>query len=294
MRRLIVNADDFGFNKEVTDGIIECHKNGCVTSTTLMVNKNSAEYAVQESLKYPKLSVGIHLVLHGNGDRPISSPSAIPALVNKDGMLRSAGEIIHLAKHFKLPVRQIETEFASQLQKFLSFGISPTHCDSHQNITVNPQPCIAMMRVLEKFGVKKMRTYRGCYKMDKSEGWEFNIFAKTFLVNMKRMPKILYYEFLHRCWQLKGFRLPDQKFGFYKVVSSPELEYDIDSWNRLLIGLPKGVTELVTHPGYYSNDVTDSEHFRRRRLTELELFSNPKTKEMCFEHGVELINYTQI
>jgi hypothetical protein len=108
------------------------------------------------------------------------------------------------------------------------------------------------------------------------------------------MPKIIYYECLHRYWQLKGYRLPKEKYGFYKVVSSSHLKYDLDSWVRLLKSLPDGITELVAHPGLYSEDKTDNEHFRKQRVMEFELFSNPKTKEICEELGISLINYKAV
>ena len=35
---LIVNADDFGFTRDVNDGIVEAHRAGILTSTTLMAS----------------------------------------------------------------------------------------------------------------------------------------------------------------------------------------------------------------------------------------------------------------
>ena len=294
IRKLIVNADDFGFNREVTDGIIQCHKHGCVTSTTLMANKEAAEYAAEESKKYPNLSVGIHFVLNGNGGRAVSDPDKIPALVNPDGAFRSASEMVAAAKHFRLPIKQIELELTAQVEKFLSFGITPTHCDSHHNLTVNPQPCIAMLRVAKRYNIKRMRTYRGLYLLDKSKGWKLNNFLRWLRINIARGPKTFCYELLHRYWQLKGYQLPDRKYGFYKVVSSSPLEYNLSDWVTVLQNLPDGISELVVHPGLPSNDPLDGIEFGKRRVLQYELFSNPKTKKLCEECGVELVNYEAI
>lgn len=57
---LIVNADDFGMSKGITDGIIEAHERGIVTSTSLMIMTKEASYAAKKSMKYPHLSVGLH------------------------------------------------------------------------------------------------------------------------------------------------------------------------------------------------------------------------------------------
>jgi len=59
-RRLIVNADDFGLRAGVNRGIIEAHKNGIVTSASLMVNRPYAAEAADYARGHPKLSVGLH------------------------------------------------------------------------------------------------------------------------------------------------------------------------------------------------------------------------------------------
>jgi len=292
MRKLIVNADDFGFNRQITDGIIQCHEHGCVTSTTLMANMPAAEYAAEQSKKFPKLSVGIHLAI--NTGRPVSIPKKIPALVNRDGTFKSSSEIVWLAKHLRLPADQVECEFTAQIEKLLSLGITPTHCDGHQNITVNPQPCIAMMRVVKKYSIKRLRTYRGLYRLDKMEGWKLNNVLKMLRINIVRGPKNIYYELLHRYWQLKGYQLPEKKYGFYKIVSSSPLEYNLAGWTVLLNSLPKGISELVVHPGLANNDPVDNADFAKKRVLEYELFSNPKTKELCGEFHIELVNYEAV
>lgn len=292
MRKLIVNADDFGFNREITDGIIQCHQRGCLTSTSLMANMPASEYAAEQARKFPNLSVGIHLNL--TTGRPISDPQRIPALVNPDGTFRSTSEIVSLARHFRLAVKQIELEFTNQVEKFLSLGIIPAHCDSHHNITVNPQPYIAMMRVVKKYNIKRLRTYRGLYRLDKTGGWKFSNLLKMLRINTVRGPKSIYYELLHRYWRLRGYRLPDVKCGFYKIISSSPLTYDLTGWAAMLKSLPEGICELVTHPGLPSNGVLDDAEFSKKRVLEYELFSNPKTKELCAQFDVELVNYEAV
>ena len=46
MRRLIVNADDFGFTRDVNAGIVEAHTHGILTATTLMANGDAFDDAV--------------------------------------------------------------------------------------------------------------------------------------------------------------------------------------------------------------------------------------------------------
>ena len=61
--RLITNADDFGFTREVNEGIVEAHRNGILTATTLMANGAAFEHAVGLAQETPSLDIGCHLVL---------------------------------------------------------------------------------------------------------------------------------------------------------------------------------------------------------------------------------------
>jgi predicted glycoside hydrolase/deacetylase ChbG (UPF0249 family) len=103
--RLIVNADDFGMTAGVTEGIVEAHVRGIVTSTSLMVDSPAAAYAVQLSREHPGLSIGLHFV----DDTPA---------------LDDAG---HAAR-----------EFARQLGRFRELmGREPTHVDSHHHVHIS-------------------------------------------------------------------------------------------------------------------------------------------------------------
>src|ERR1700709_9552 len=61
--RLIFNADDFGFTRDVNEGIVEAHRNGVLTATTLMANGDAFDHAVACAKEAPSLDGGIHLVL---------------------------------------------------------------------------------------------------------------------------------------------------------------------------------------------------------------------------------------
>jgi chitin disaccharide deacetylase len=125
MTKLIINADDFGYSKGVNLGIIEAFQNGVVTSTTLMANMPGAAHAADLAKKNPKLGVGIHFVL--TCGEPISNE--VPSLVNNKGAFYRLSEIDEFAI-----VEDIELELRSQFEKFLSFGIKPTHIDSHHHV----------------------------------------------------------------------------------------------------------------------------------------------------------------
>ncbi len=105
-RRLIVNADDFGASTGVNRGIIECHREGVLTSTSLMVTGAAAEQAVALSRENPDLAVGLHWDVVGEDEREFD-------LADNDA---------------------VRAEFADQLARFRTLmGRLPTHVDSHRH-----------------------------------------------------------------------------------------------------------------------------------------------------------------
>jgi predicted glycoside hydrolase/deacetylase ChbG (UPF0249 family) len=111
VRRLIVNADDFGLAAGVNEGIIEAHVRGVLTSTSLMVNRPGATDAARLARDHPALSVGLHY----EEDSPeIDEPG-------------------HAAR-----------TFASQLARFRELtGSEPTHVDSHHHVHMTRMPTFA-------------------------------------------------------------------------------------------------------------------------------------------------------
>src|SRR5438132_3219433 len=83
MKRLIVNADDFGRAPGVNAGVLRAHRDGIVTATTLMVGAPAADDAARIARATPSLDVGVHLTI--TYGRPISDPSAVRSLVDHDG-----------------------------------------------------------------------------------------------------------------------------------------------------------------------------------------------------------------
>ena len=63
MIRLIVNADDFGWTRDVNEGIVYAHRNGILTATTMMAGGTEFEHAVRLARETTSLDVGCHLTL---------------------------------------------------------------------------------------------------------------------------------------------------------------------------------------------------------------------------------------
>jgi len=82
-RRLIVNADDFGRSPSINEAVIRAHREGILTSASLMVNEPASDAAVELARQNPSLGVGLHLTLVlGHATLP---PQEIPGIVNECG-----------------------------------------------------------------------------------------------------------------------------------------------------------------------------------------------------------------
>jgi len=102
-RRLIVNADDFGFSSGVNRGIVEAYEHGIVTSTSMMVGQSAADHAAAYARDHPALGVGLHLEL----------PRSL--------LRRDVAANVHARAR-------------AQLERFRALvGRDPTHIDSHRH-----------------------------------------------------------------------------------------------------------------------------------------------------------------
>jgi chitin disaccharide deacetylase len=136
-RTLIVNADDFGFTRDVNQGIVEAHRDGILTSTTLMAPGAAFDDAVRLAKENPTLDIGCHLVLVGE--------PPFPATVAKLMQAVALGRI------------RIYDELAAQVRRIVNAGLKPTHLDTHKHTHVLPPVLDAVARISEEFGIPWVR-----------------------------------------------------------------------------------------------------------------------------------------
>ncbi len=132
MKLLIVNADDFGLNAAANAGIIECHRAGSVTSTTLMANAPALDEAVALAHAHPALGIGLHFNL--TWGRPLSEPTRVSSLVDDAGSFLGRDQLGRRAITSRLRAEEIALELAAQFQRLRALGIAVTHVDSHQHV----------------------------------------------------------------------------------------------------------------------------------------------------------------
>ncbi|KEK25400.1 chitin disaccharide deacetylase [Bacillus gaemokensis] len=145
MIRLIVNADDFGLTEGTNYGIVEGHVNGIVNSTTMMMNMPGTERAVHLAKEYKSLGVGVHLVL--TAGKPLLTD--VPSLVSEDGSFHKQS----IVREGNINPEEVEREWTAQIEKFLSYGLTPTHLDSHHHVHGLPILHDVLERLADKYNV---------------------------------------------------------------------------------------------------------------------------------------------
>lgn len=125
-KKLIINADDFGYCKGVNYGIIEAHTDGVLTSTTLMANMPGFEHAVNLSKKHPDLGVGVHLTL--TTGRPVLAH--LTTIADAEGNFRHQS---YYKNTFRIDQEEVYNEWKAQIEKVIASGIQPTHLDTHHH-----------------------------------------------------------------------------------------------------------------------------------------------------------------
>src|SRR6266853_363578 len=121
-RRLIVNADDFGRSHSINQAVVRAHREGILTSASLMVNGEAADEAVELARQNTQLGVGLHVSLVcGASALP---PDAIPGLVDAGGNFSNHSVVSGIRYFFRRELRpQLEREIQAQLERFRLTGL---------------------------------------------------------------------------------------------------------------------------------------------------------------------------
>ena len=266
-KRLVVNADDFGFTPDVNDGIIDAHRRGILTATTLMANGEAFEDAIRRAREVPRLDIGCHLVLIGG--RSLLTRSPLP---------RSVPQLMGaLARR---EIRPYE-ELAAQVRRILAAGVCPTHLDTHKHTHLAPPVLDAVARLGEEFDIRWVR-----------RPFDFPLNALRGTVpRLKRMTSSamgLLRRRFHRVLERHGCRTTDHFAGFQITGRFRTAELV-----ELLAAIPTGTTELMCHPGRCGEALrAASTRLKESRERELEALIAPETREALEKNGIRLVDYT--
>jgi len=284
-KRLIVNADDLGWTRGISDGIFVAHREGIVTSASLMVNQPASEYAIRQARNYPELGVGIHLNLCEGA--PVLPRHEVPTLVRADGSFYPAELATRRLWRWQISPREIEAEFRAQIRWMKSRGVLPTHADSHHHLHVYPCAAVAFRRALLAEGVHRARApvHRHWPRNGYRGGPHGGPFWRRILVSL--------YMRLVQVAVFGDMRLPD-----CCVVHHPQFRGNLDllgeAWRLTLESLPPGIYELGCHPGFLQRGFSEIDSIGERREVELGVLTGLVLRTAIERNHIELINYAQL
>jgi hopanoid biosynthesis associated protein HpnK len=287
MKELIINADDFGYTHGVNEGIIRAHRDGILTSATLMANGVAFDDAVKRAKANPSLGVGCHLVLTGGNS--VAPKEKIPSLADRDGRLPlSLAALVARLSLGSVRSEDIETELSAQLGKIQSTGIELTHVDTHKHTHVHPRVMAAVGRLAPKFGFKRVRNpierLADSWRTAKSEntGLALSMAASCAVHSVG--------SWFQSTARRYGLRWPEHFLGLAITgsVSAAAL-------CRLIDTLPDGQTEIMTHPGLCDAELMSTDtRLNRQRETELDGLLSPQARHLADSRGVRLISYREL
>ncbi len=289
MRRLIINADDFGMTSGVNRAIAEAHRDGCVSSTTLMATGAALSDAVAIARATPTLATGCHVVLVDG--RPVSDPAAVPSLVDPRATDRFRSRVPRLALaaiRGKLSEKEIYQEVSAQLERLISQGISLSHVDSHQHSHILPVVARAVLKAASEHGIRAFRNpFEPAWAVAASRSsWSLRSASRSFQVTLLRTWKGRLAGIVSRY----GLSTPDGSIG---IAATGFLDRKL--FARLLHAMPDGTWELITHPGYHDRDLAAATtRLKESRAVEFQLLSSPETRRMIEKHGIALISYREL
>jgi predicted glycoside hydrolase/deacetylase ChbG (UPF0249 family) len=130
MKRLVVNADDFGASPERNDGILEAHRTGIVTAASVLVTGAAWEDAVRR--RPETLDLGIHVDL----SEGVPLVREQKTLTGPDGRFWGKAEARRRADAGLFDPVEVGREVLAQIDRLIEAGVRPSHLDGHQHLHV--------------------------------------------------------------------------------------------------------------------------------------------------------------
>ncbi|MBA4150026.1 MAG: hopanoid biosynthesis-associated protein HpnK [Verrucomicrobia bacterium] len=269
--RLIINADDFGRSRPINEAVIRAHREGVLTTTSLMVNESDCNEAVQMAKQNPRLGVGLHLaVVCGKSALP---HARIPGLTNEAGEFSDNAVSSGMRFFFNRDLeKELFEEINMQFKKFQATGLVLDHVNGHLNTHLHPTIFRILMHNAERWGIRHMRlTYDDFWLNARlaSGSWMYRA-SHAFIYRMLSAQS-------RPILAAKKIKHTERVFGLLQNARVDEAFIA-----KLLPELPAGDSELYSHPSL--------DEFKY----EFEALISPKVKDSIQKLGIQLIRYQDL
>lgn len=257
-RLLIVNADDFGLCRSITDAIFLTLTEGMVSSTTLMMPCPGAAHALQLLKAHPDLAFGVHLTAICDTLTakfgPLTPKDQVPSLIDEEGYFYDFDHMPQLLARAKLA--ELEIEFRAQIEAVLTAQLKPTHLDWH---------CL-------RFG-QRLDIVDLMIGLAKEYGVALRVIGQPLIEKVQR----------------QGLPTNDHDFldSFALDVATKAARY-----GQLLRTLPVGLSEWAVHPGLHNAELQAIQPGGAAiRQSDFDFWVSPAAQTIVQEEGIILLDY---
>lgn len=261
MKKVIINADDFGYSSAVNLGIIKSHKKGILTSTTLMANMPGCNEAIMLAKENPDLGVGCHLAL--TCGKPLTKSTS---LINENG------DFYNLAEYKKyrneMYDEEIFQEWSYQIDYLMDHGLKLTHLDSHHHVHAFPENLKITKRIADK--------YHLCFR---------NIFGLEENIELPAQKGITGFLDLMNHSAIRDLTIP---FEENRIKCFEEIQSVLDKVKD------NEITELMVHPAYVDEDLYFNSSFNVQRIKEVSILCDPQIKQLLECNQIVTCNYKNL
>lgn len=255
--KIIINADDFGYNHTINMAIEKAILNKRISSSTIMANAPYFDEAIEIAKRNDQISYGVHLNLIE------FAPLTNTIVFKKYGLINEVGNFIE-GKIFNIlsfdnDLKQaIKEEWIAQINKVKKTGIQITHIDSHQHTHSINELQDDLLDVLNYCEITKCRTRLTTtpFKILRSKKYELPRYNKKTVVKGNR--KISFLKKLYKHFYLAPKANSSWLSKMKKYVKSPN---DILSYHFFVQDVffqkfknSNFCMELECHPGLESNE----------------------------------------
>ncbi|HWD18798.1 MAG TPA: hopanoid biosynthesis-associated protein HpnK [Verrucomicrobiae bacterium] len=270
-RRLIVNADDFGRSASINEAVIRAHREGILTTASLMVNEADTDAAVELARQNPGLGVGLHLALVCG--RSALPQAQIPHLVDAQNQFSTAAPAAGLRYFLSGACRaELRAEIKAQFARFHATGLTLDHVNGHLHLHLHPVVFDILAENAARWKIKFMRLTvdplglnarlaPGQWLYRLSHAAVFGALSARARPHLRRL----------------GIRSTERVFGLLQNA-----RVDAPFVRRLLPELPPGDSELYSHPSL--------DQFKN----EFDALVDPPVKEAVARLGIQLIRYQDL
>jgi predicted glycoside hydrolase/deacetylase ChbG (UPF0249 family) len=269
MIRLVINADDLGLHPRIDEGILRAHRDGVLTSATVLASGPNTEAAVRRA-KAQGLALGLHLCLSTR--LPSAAPATEVPTVAPGGRLRQRwSDVVKARALGRLSLDEVERELRAQLERMRSFGAEPDHLDGHQHLHLLPGISGVVARIARENRLPVRWPREWPWLARPGPAVKTTILAGLSLLARPR-----------EVTRVRGW-------GVYDAGALSE-----ERLLALLDRLPDGDHELGCHPGHEPDDVPEEPGWRYGWELELAALRSERVRKRVGERGITLTTYSAL